>query len=126
MPQLTNRAAIEKAERELREQAGPLVTQEQLDRILSISSIEDPSERVQRLNEIHEDLQRQASAIELHWQALQVKLNRLPKLSPADQQTIDELNAEMIAGIRAEAASLLNRDMPVMGTGVPRRLRMTI
>lgn len=122
----TTRAAFEKAERELREQAGPLVTEEQLERILSISSIADPGERVKRLNEIYDDLQRQAREIESSWRMLEAKLDRMPSLPADQQQLLDELHAEAITGIRAEAAALLVRDTPGPGLAVPRRIRMTI
>ncbi len=122
-----SRAALDKFERDMNEQAGPLVTKDQLDRILSISSIADPAERVARLNEIHEDLQRQVAAIEDRWQVLERQLNRIQFQLPCDQQRlVDEQNADLISSIRAEAASLLSHSNQAASPTVPRRLRMTI
>ena len=127
LPSAHMQAAIEKFEREFGNHAGPLVTPEQLERILSINALCDPAARVAKLNEIHEDLQRQLHTLESTRPTLNTQLSRnQAQLHTKDQKIVDELNADWIAGIRAEAGSLLSRATPAPILNAPRRVRLTV
>ena len=122
---------LQTAEQELDDQSGPLVTQEQLERILAIGQTQDLDQRVARLNEVYADLQRQLAEAETRWQLHNDHLKRSSrKMTLEEERWMSHSHARAMEKIHAEARQLLQvhgqTDGSPGSTVIPKRRRMNV
>ena len=130
-----NRQTKEKAEKifndHFEDENAPLITQDQLDKIMSITDTKDPEERQRRYNAVYQDLQRQAELSLEQSRAMEDAVQSVSGQAGVELDSGEESDEEacLLDAINAEAKQLMSeyeRNQRAGKASKPRSRRMTI
>ena len=130
-----NRQTKEKAEKifndHFEDENAPLITQDQLDKIMSITDTKDPEERQRRYNAVYQDLQRQAELSLEQSRAMEDAVQSVSGQAGVELDSGEQADEEasLLDAINAEAKQLMTeyeRNQRAGKASKPRSRRMTI